>query len=84
MGVTLHQLSHTYCKNIGAALGLLANGRGRIGGGDGLDAHLPLAYAGGGGDRGGVVAERAAAVGRLAEEEEEEEEKEEGKEDTIG
>lgn len=65
VGVALHQLSHTYCENVGAALGLLADRRGRVGGGDGLDAHLPLAYAGGGGDGGGVIAERAPAVGRL-------------------
>lgn len=67
VGVALHQLSHTYCENVGAALGLLADGRGRVGGGDGLDAHLPLTYAGGGGNGGGVVAERAPTVGRLGE-----------------
>lgn len=68
MGVALHQLSHTYCENVGAALRLLADGRGRVGGGDGLNAHLPLTYAGGGGNGGGVVAERTPAVGRLGSE----------------
>ena len=65
MGVALHQLSHTYCENVGAALRLLADGRGRVGGSDGLNAHLPLTYAGGGGNRGGVVAECTPTVGRL-------------------
>lgn len=65
VGVALHQLSHTYCENVGAALWLLADGRGRVGGSDGLDAHLPLTYAGGGGNRGGVVAERTPTIGRL-------------------
>lgn len=68
VGVALHQLSHTYCENVGAAFRLLADGRGRVGGSDGLNAHLPLAYAGGGGNRGGVVAERAPTVGRLGKE----------------
>lgn len=65
MGVALHQLSHTYCENIGAPLRLLADGRGRVGGSDGLNAHLPLTYAGGGRNRGGVVAERTPTIGCL-------------------
>lgn len=68
MGVALHQLSHTYCENVGAALRLLADGRGRVGGSDGLNAHLPLTYAGGGGNGGGVVAERTPTIGRLGSE----------------
>lgn len=65
MGVALHQLSHTYCENIRAPLRLLADGRGRVGGSDGLNAHLPLTYAGGGGNRGGVVAESTPTIGCL-------------------
>lgn len=68
VGVALHQLSHTYCENVGAALRLLADGRGRIGGSNGLNAHLPLTYAGGGGNRGGVVTECTPTVGRLGNE----------------
>lgn len=40
----------TYREDVGAPLGLLADGCGGGGGGDGLDAELPLADAGGGGD----------------------------------
>lgn len=40
----------TYREDVGAPLGLLADGRGGGGGSDGLDAQLPLADAGGGGD----------------------------------
>lgn len=40
----------TYREDVGAPLGLLADGRGGRGGSDGLDAQLPLADAGGGGD----------------------------------
>lgn len=65
MGVALHQLSHTYCENVGAALRLLADGCGRVGDSDGLNAHLPLTYAGGGGHGRGVVVEHAPTVGRL-------------------
>lgn len=68
VGVALHQLSHTYCENVGAALWLLADGRGRVGGSDGLNAHLPLTYAGGGGNGGGVVAECTPTIGRLGSE----------------
>lgn len=55
----------TYCKDVGAALGLLADGGRGVGGSDGLDPQLPLADAGGGGHGGGVVAEGAAPVGSL-------------------
>lgn len=65
VGVALHQLSHTYCENVGAALRLLADGRGCVGGSDGLNAHLPLTYAGGGGNRGGVVTECTPTIGCL-------------------
>lgn len=68
VGVALHQLSHTYCENVGAALWLLPDGRGCVGGSDGLNAHLPLTYAGGGGNGGGVVTERTPTVGRLGRE----------------
>lgn len=82
VGVALHQLPHTYCEDVGAALGLLADGCGRVGGSNGLDTHLPLADAGSGGHRGGVVAERTPAVRRLEEERRRRRERERGREQT--
>lgn len=58
-----------YREDVGAPLGLLADGGGCVGGSDGLDPQLPLADAGGGGHRGGVVAEGSSAVGGLGQNE---------------
>lgn len=58
----------TYREDVGAPLGLLADGGGRVGGSDGLNPQLPLADAWGGGHRGGVVTEGSSTVGGLEEE----------------
>lgn len=55
----------THGEEVGAALGLLPDGRGRVGGLRHVDAQLLLARAGRGRHRGRVVAQAAAAVTRL-------------------
>lgn len=55
----------THGEEVRAALGLLPDGRGRVGGLRHVDAQLLLAGARRGRDGGGVVAQAAAAVTRL-------------------
>lgn len=55
----------THGEEVGAALGLLADGRRRVGGLRDVDAQLLLAGAGRGRHRRRVVAQAAAAVARL-------------------
>lgn len=52
----------THGEEVGPALGLLADGRGRVGRGRYVDTQLLLAGAGRGRDRGGIVAQTPASV----------------------
>ena len=52
----------THSEEVGPALGLLADGRGRVGRGRYVDAQLLLAGARRGRDRGGIVAQTPASI----------------------
>ena len=64
-GPTLRAPGDTHSEEVGPALGLLADGRGRVGCGRHVDAELLLAGARRGRHGGGVVAQAPAAVTRL-------------------
>lgn len=64
-GPTLRALGDTHSEEVGPALGLLADRRGRVGRGWHVDAELLLAGARRGRHRGGVVAQAPAPVTRL-------------------
>lgn len=64
-GSTLQALGDTHGEEVGPALGLLADGRGRVGRGRHVDAELLLAGARRGRHGGGVVAQAPAAITRL-------------------
>ena len=64
-GPMLRALGDTHSEEVGPTLGLLADGRGRVGCGRHVDAELLLAGARRGRHGGGVVAQAPTAVTRL-------------------